>query len=768
MKTRVFWPGMVPLLLSLVFADSVLAAELLPLPRGASVPEWPKPLAPKLPPNSARLRSQDLELVHSPDELGGFDVRIAGKDFAMGQNRPLIGYLDAGNLVWFNLSEAPEKQINVSSQNGILRCHWEGTDAGGGHWRLEQEFRTGSLPGAIDIRSEVTVDKDRQVVFLPMFVVFPGAGSFGKVKGQGLFAGLEYLENEPSSSEADVKGAAAKRQVPSTLKITFPLMAIQNENRFLALVWQMRPQFSAVFDSPDRLFGSGGHVMGLIFPGSDGKDRQEGELLPRSAGLLSAHASLILQATLLGGLGPSVAPAIEQYVRLRGLPPRPAAPTLQQYVSFASGGWLDSKIRQGNLIRHAIAEGNFSPGPAADAAVWMDWLAGQSQESALAARLHSTAAEVIAAVPAEDLYNSGVGHVRYPMAPLVYGHVRESLLQARALGRQTLGRFEPDGSLVYRPAAGGPDYARTHWTNQATGYASRAVEDVLLAAAFTGNPKLRAEGLQRLNAMSKFRNGVPRGAQTWECPLHTPDILASAQMVRAYTLGYELTGDSQYLEQARYWAWTGVPFVYLVNPTGAAVGTYSTIAVFGATHWDAPVWLGLPVQWCGLVYADALYGLARHDPKAPWKKLAEGITLSGIQQSWPGESGDLQGLLPDSFVLAQQHRNGPAINPATVQACASQLFNAGPYDFRFFPQAGVGLHVPGTIKDADLSKGRLRFSVESWVAGPYFVLINGLHQRPKLKIQGKATDCSAPNEFLEEDGQLILKLTGSTQVELSL
>ena len=37
-----------------------------------------------------------------------------------------------------------------------------------------------------------------------------------------------------------------------------------------------------------------------------------------------------------------------------------------------------------------------------------------------------------------------------------------------------------------------------------------------------------------------------------------------------------------YLDQAKYWAWTGVPFVYLVNPTGQSTGPYATIAVLGA------------------------------------------------------------------------------------------------------------------------------------------------------------------------------------------
>src|SRR5258708_29931966 len=121
-----------------------------------------------------------------------------------------------------------------------------------------------------------------------MFVVFPGAGSFGPVKGQGVLAGLEYLENEPSSSEADVIGPASKRQVPDNLKITFPLMAIQNDGRYLALTWQMQSHFCALYDSPDRIFGSGGHVMGVLFPGSDGKNRPQANPPPSRTETLTA------------------------------------------------------------------------------------------------------------------------------------------------------------------------------------------------------------------------------------------------------------------------------------------------------------------------------------------------------------------------------------------------------------------------------------------------------------------------------------------------
>jgi hypothetical protein len=602
-----------------------------------------------------------------------------------------------------------------------------------------------------------------------MLLVFPGVASFGTAKGQGLFSGLEYLENEPSSSEADLIGPAAKRQVPDNIKITFPLMVLQADGRYVALTWQMRPYLSTVFDSPDRVFNSGGHVMGLLFPGSNGKNRKEGNLLPQTGELVRAGQTLVLRATLLGGAGESVVPALQHFCQLRRPPPPPAAPELQAYVSPAAGGWLDSTIRETNLIRHAVAGGSFQPQPAADGALWMRWLSGLDADPARGARLSEAATNLLSVVAPENLNFAGVGHIRYPVEALVFGHVAENAHHAEEAGKALLGRFESDGTVKYHPSAAGLDFSRTHVTNEASGLASRLVVDLLEAATFSGDRQLVESGISRLRGLDRFHNGVPRGAQTWECPLHTPDILAAAQMVRAYTLGYQLTGEDHFLEQARYWAWTGLPFVYLVNPTEQPIGFYSTIAVFGATHWKAPVWLGLPVQWCGLVYADALYRLGQIDPKGLWKQIADGITISGIQQCWNLNDSQLQGLLPDSFVLREQKRNGPAINPATVGACASHYFGRVPvYDFECFRTNGLLVHAPGQIKDANESKGHVSFQVQSWVRTPYFVLVNGLSAKPRVRIDKKPAAHDNAREFFEQQGSLVLRLEGDTSVALDL
>src|SRR5690606_20659646 len=105
---------------------------------------------------------------------------------------------------------------------------------------------------------------------------------------------------------------------------------------------------------------------------------------------------------------------------------------------------------------------------------------------------------------------------------------------------------------------------------------------------------------------------------------------------------------------------------------------YSTIAVYGATQWKAPVWMGMPVQWCGLVYSDALYRWNEVRPSKTWRTIADGIAAAGAQITWPANDRERVGLLPDIFQLREQHRDGPAINPGTLQPNAARLFGRGP------------------------------------------------------------------------------------------
>jgi hypothetical protein len=133
-------------------------------------------------------------------------------------------------------------------------------------------------------------------------------------------------------------------------------------------------------------------------------------------------------------------------------------------------------------------------------------------------------------------------------------------------------------------------------------------------------------------------------------------------LVWAYVRGYELTGDEAYLKDARKWALSGVPFVYLWQQY--PIMLYATPPVYGATNWRAPLWIGLPVQWVGGVYAYALTLLAPHDDTLDWNHLARGILIAGEQMQFP--DGEYRGLLPDAFQLSEQQRLPARINPCAL------------------------------------------------------------------------------------------------------
>jgi hypothetical protein len=743
-------------------------------------PAWPRPMLPELGSNPLVVRSGDVELLHAGDAIGAFDVHVAGQRMASGQSQPLLGYVHNDSVRWIAFGHGPdavvrseviEEPARGSEPRGeTLRIEARFMDPDGGRWTVEQAFAS-AADGAIGVHMTVGVDAERDVIHLPWLTLLPGLGEYGTNKTQGLFAGLEYLENEPSSSTADLNPPASNRQVPDRIKLTFPLMAIAARDRYVGVTWEPGPEtmLCAVFDSPDRFFDSGAHVMGLLTPGSDGVIRDESRLVPYEPIRIVPGQSFQVRAAILGGRGGTVVPAIQHYVRLQGLPRVPASPwTSDEYYALIARSWLDSKVREGNRYRHAVWPG-FGPTPATDAAYQMRWLAERVASSELRQRLIEAARDAVDGLPPSALNDRQIGHVRYPVPALLHSTAAQAADHSGEIARQLLRRFESDGLVRYQARAGGVDYGRTHWSSDANGLTAQVVVSLLEAAVFSGDRALIADALRHLRAMTaRYEGTVPRGAQTWEIALHTPDILAAAHLVRACVLGYELSGDEELLEEARYWAWTGVPFVYLTRPTSKPVGLYNTIAVLGATSWVAPIWIGQPVQWCGLVYADALYGLARHDADGPWQQLADGIAIGGMQHTWPVEDADRFGLLADYFLLRSQQLEGPAINPATVFLPAIRMWNEPHlYEFRALRASRLLVQVPGELTDVEETPERVSFRVRGWWPEPYELLLHGLSEAPSVQLNGRPSSETAVS-FDPDAGRLILRVEGSPHVELTL
>jgi hypothetical protein len=436
----------------------------------------------------------------------------------------------------------------------------------------------------------------------------PVLRAFGPLE-QGLFAGLEYLaRGEHSSSTLDIETDEHVRFAPDPMKVTMPLMAFVTDKATMAMTWNDM-SLQPVFATPNFLDGCECHRASLR------GTNIECTILVRQPGPIEA--------------------AILWAAQRRGLPPLPTAPrSRQEELDLCLAALSGPPLKTADGWGHC-AEPSWARQPYADQAstVW---------------RLTGQVPSLLRLVP-------GGSHIANDAIFFLSGRAAEWLEMRFSQTRAIIAEQKPDGSFRYED-----EFRRGHFEDTASGYCAVRAVQLLDNARLTGDPASLQAGIKSLEFMKHFRD--PRGAQTWECPLHTPDILASAYLVHAYVRGYELTGQSDYLDRARNWAITGIPFIYQWSnePTMA----YATIAVFGATHWRAPNWMGLPVQWCGYVYADALTMLAPLDHAMDWKRIATGILTTAEQMQFP--SGPFAGCEPDSFNLAQQHRNGPAINPCSL------------------------------------------------------------------------------------------------------
>jgi hypothetical protein len=139
--------------------------------------------------------------------------------------------------------------------------------------------------------------------------------------------------------------------------------------------------------------------------------------------------------------------------------------------------------------------------------------------------------------------------------------------------------------------------------------------------------------------------------------------------------------------------------------------------------------------------------------------------LAGLQHTWPLSDPQRAGLLPDSYILKSQMRDGPAINPGTLGSEATRVFGRGPlYDFRALRRAGLFVHAPGEIVLESETERRATFTIRGWPTEPYFVLVNGVTNAAAVKVN----DLPVMPESDAKQGRLVLKLTGQSRVQIDL
>ena len=250
--------------------------------------------------------------------------------------------------------------------------------------------------------------------------------------------------------------------------------------------------------------------------------------------------------------------------------------------------------------------------------------------------------------------------------------------------------------------------------------------------------------------MNSFHSGVFRLAMELGIPVYPCCIAGNERFPR-------------YLEEADYWATTGLLFIYLVDPTQdyGPIGRYATIAVMGATGWQAPYWIGQPVQWCGLVYRNSLlfYSnlLKDKNERNYWQKVATGITITGLQESFQLDDKERQGLLPDYYILNAQQSDGPAINPGTVQNGLAEAYNRGNMFGKFPICTGSLIHLLGTASHIKGDAANFSADLQLWPKDKTEVLVSGIPQKP-IKVTW--------NSFVNEgliDGLVVMAVNWKRQ-----
>jgi hypothetical protein len=738
-----------------VLLRRLLATPLIPL---APAPPAAKPAPIVIPDDALTVKQGAVSVAHDPRRWNALTITIGGRRMAD---------TDPGEA-FFTRGDGRGIAVDPSGGSVESRVTGEGVEVvatvregGGGDdpatWRFIR--RLSAVRRGVRIETSIDVDRPRELIHLPWLTLFAGRGTFGAGKSQALLPGVEYLDDEPSSNEKEIRGAAARRQLVDPAKVCFPSMVLVADGRWLAVDWEEGGvPASPLFDSPDRWIDAGGHLLGLWSPAAGAFEplppRYEGERDVYRGVRLEPGKPVRQAITIRGGGGSTVLPAVAERVRIDGLPSLPEIASadegdggLDAACRLLAHGWLDSAARDGTRWRHAVWQGRFAAQPAADAPACMLWLAAHVGDGSLAERLRSAAREAFEALPVGA--TGGVGHLSRPALPLLLrptvaddAAVGAALTAAAAQARSIAAELTAAGGKD-RYVAGPTDYATTLGADHCNGFTALRAEAMLEGAMLGGDEGAIGAALAALDALTVAHPAgeVPRGAQPWEMPLHTPDILASARLTRLHVLGHLLDGDQARLEQARQWAWSGVPFVYLRDPTPGPVGRYATIGVLGATDWVAPVWIGQPVQWCGLVYAGALHDLARVSPEPSadtWRTLGRGITRAGLQMTFPiDDPADRGGLLPDYWLFGSKTGDGPAINPATVQATLAEAYEATPLVTATRltrDPAGSGshvLHLPGAVRRATSTATTTTVEMMLWPEDPCRLILTRVARVPQ-------------------------------------
>ena len=607
-------------------------------------------------------------------------------------------------------------------------------------------FSRGPKPGLIHFETTARAAEDVALLRLsgPRYLV--GEGGFGDSKYTALFPGIEFLGPDDRSSDTGSTGKSLGfRHTPPPFQITVPVMAVSTGAMTTGILWDaLRPWHGdeampmATFASPNLLQGQENHLMELFAPNWPVWTAKNARLANQPFSLKGGE-SVVLEGNLFARVKTDIVGAVPLWYEVYGKPepPRLAKP-LEETLGALMDGWVNTMYdpkqdAYTNHWRHGIALGPANWLKARVIAYGQltgDWsLAakmGLSETSSLREHLGSLFDAFPPPLPKEQLASQRTdGSWGYHCTEAVAKRTREFTNGERdSLGREG----DTNAGLC----------------------ASQALP-ILRYAVATGDPVAEAAGIKALAAMSDFR--VPAGSQTWEVPMDAPDVYAASQVFDCYSLAYDLTHSQKISRPAKYWAYTGLPFLYSYTvPGGGADGKcvipgdpltegpdymegthpldavfenpdrevtpYGSIPVFGTSFYVVN-WFGVLVQWCGLRWAGSVLQANSAIVDPVLLEAARGVVMSGCQQTF--DKAPVEGCLPDAWHVETNTAYPAFIGPVVLEAPLRTLTGRPSYcDTRtsIVHGGGARAHIStrGVVEQPALVPGKLTWT-ECYLAG---------------------------------------------------
>lgn len=629
-----------------------------------------------------RLRSGDLVLLfpENPFGYGLCAVRV--------ESEGRMGVIPWLGMVLYLTGEGRKRKSYLYADRFALKGETitfkaRYTDEDGANWDLTASFAPDG-EGQIRVELELKVDKPRKLLAFHGPRLLVGDGSFGKAYDEAVLPGIYYMESPETSLDTAFSDPPHNDQhAPHPYKVTAPVMAVRFDSGLVGLIWDPLQRWddenialSCLFASPnwvdatlpvenptpEKVLFQDEHLLGLFLPSIPKWVRENTQEAERPYGIEPGRR-LSLRCWILGKESNEIADAVLSYLDRFGLPNLPEKPrSYDQTLRMC-----DKPSRPAGRFGRLFGFINELEGEV------MDDLEAQAEDGSWKFRM---------------------------------GRRNTELLTRFAPNHKDLG---PQGDTTLGTCTFGRRRAIALWRY----------------LRLTGNETIRERAEKAIRYISdNFTR--PEGAQTWEVPLHCPDILAAGYGIQLYLEAFRVTGDRRYLNRALYWARTGLPFIYFWRPPDRPnMMLFADIPVLGSSFFKMP-WFGKPVQWCGLAYATDLQRLAyvldelgeREDAKF-WRHIAEGITICGMQMQI--EEGARKGNYPDSVSLTYEYkRNDPGIiNPRLIIQNIWMLTHPDEGAVDFFTKVlkenrgEIHVNAEARIMDARIERKRLIVKVKT-------------------------------------------------------